>query len=230
MKLLLWDIDGTLLYFGGIAGEAMRQAMTEVYGRPSGDDRRSYAGKTDQQIIIETFPDRDPNQLLAQLPQFAAIYMQVLEARADELYQRGGVLAGAAEALAYMHKQPVVQALLTGNLRPVAELKLRLVGLTGFFDFDAGAYGSDHHRRNELPAIAAARAQERYRHRFHGADLVVIGDTPNDIACGRHAGARTVAVASGPFSSAELQAHAPDALLADLCDPQAVARAILGRQ
>jgi phosphoglycolate phosphatase-like HAD superfamily hydrolase len=228
MKLLLWDIDGTLLYSGGVAGEAMRSAMAQVYGGTATDDRRSYAGKTDQQIILETFPERDPAELLSRLPEFAAQYMAILEAHIAEMRMRGGALAGAAESLAYLQAAGAVQSLLTGNLRPVAELKLRIVGLDSFFDFDAGAYGSDHHRRTELPAIAATRAHQRYNRSFSGRQLVVIGDTPNDIACGRHAGARTVAVATGPFGIDDLRAHNPDALLPDLRDPLAVAAAILG--
>jgi phosphoglycolate phosphatase len=79
-KLVLWDIDGTLLYSGGVAGEAMRAAMTRVYGRPSDNERRSYAGKTDQQIILETFPERSPEELLSRLDEFTAAYLDILSA------------------------------------------------------------------------------------------------------------------------------------------------------
>jgi phosphoglycolate phosphatase-like HAD superfamily hydrolase len=228
MKLVLWDIDGTLLYSGGVAGAAMRTALTRVYGRPSHDDRRSYAGKTDQQIILETFPDRDATELLARLPEFAAQYLALLEAQAQELAARGGALPGAAAALRHLGALPVVQTVLTGNLQPVAALKLRLVGLTEHLQLAIGAFGSDHHQRNALPAIALQRATASLGCPFAASDAVVIGDTPNDVACGRFAGARTVAVATGPFGREELAAHAPDAILDDLTDPAALAAAVFG--
>jgi phosphoglycolate phosphatase len=122
----------------------------------------------------------------------------------------------------------VVQSVLTGNLAPVARLKLELTGLLHHFDLEVGAYGSDHHHRHELVPIAVARAERRYGRRFAGAEVVVVGDTPNDIACARAAGARAVAVATGPFTLADLAAHAPDAALPSLADPDAAVLAILG--
>ena len=142
-KLVLWDIDGTLLYSGGVAGEAMRAAMTRVYGRPSDNERRSYAGKTDQQIILETFPERSPEELLGRLDEFTAAYLDILSAWEDAFRTRGRVLEGAIEILQRLRAGGVVQSLLTGNLAPVARLKLRMMNLVEFFDFESGAYGSD---------------------------------------------------------------------------------------
>jgi len=227
-KLILWDIDGTLLYSGGVAGEAMRAAMTIVYGSPSDNERRAYAGKTDQQIILETFPDRSPAELLSRLDEFTTTYLGMLAAQADAFRSRGHVMAGVVAVLQRLHEAGPVQSLLTGNLAPVARLKLDLMSIAGFFDFEAGAYGSDSPRRTDLAPIAAARAARRYGREFSGADVVVVGDTPHDIACARAAGARAVAVATGPFGMAELAAHSPDAALADLSDTEAVLAAILG--
>lgn len=226
-KLILWDIDGTLLYSGGVASEAMRAAMTRVYGRPSDNERRAYAGKTDQQIILETFPDRPAAELLSQLDVFTATYLDILSEWAEAFRTRGRVLDGVIDVLQHVRARGVVQSLLTGNLAPVARLKLDLMGLAEFFDFDSGAYGSDSPRRIDLAPIAAARAAQRYRRAFANADIVVIGDTPNDIACARAANARAVAVATGPFSVAELRAHAPDAALPSLADTEAALAAIL---
>ena len=92
----------------------------------------------------------------------------------------------------------------------------------------AGAYGDDHHTRAELVPLAAGRAERRYGVRYAGPQIVIVGDTPNDIACGKANGARTVAVATGPFSPDELLAHGPDAVLPDLADTDAASRAILG--
>ncbi|MCE2850551.1 MAG: haloacid dehalogenase-like hydrolase [Chloroflexaceae bacterium] len=205
MRLILWDIDGTLLYSGGVAGEAMRAAMSHVYGRPNSNDRREYAGKTDQQIIRETFPERDPADITALLPTFADAYMQELTARRAEMAARGRVLPGVPAALQYFQHAPDFhQSVLTGNMQAVAELKLTLTDLRDFIDMRTGAYGSDHHQRVELPRYALARAHQYLTPAMSGQDLVIVGDTPNDIACGKAHGARTVAVATGPFSVADL--------------------------
>jgi phosphoglycolate phosphatase-like HAD superfamily hydrolase len=227
-RLILWDVDGTLLYSGGVAGECMRAAMSQVYGAASDNERRGYAGKTDQQIILETFPGEDPDALLARLPEFTAAYLDLLAARRDELLARGRVLPGVRAALAALREAGAHQSVLTGNLAPVARLKLELTGLLESLDLAAGAFGSDHHRRAELVPFACARAEARYGLRFTGKAVIVVGDTPNDIACARAAGARAVAVASGPFSAEDLRAHAPDAVLADLSDTTAAVAAILG--
>jgi phosphoglycolate phosphatase-like HAD superfamily hydrolase len=206
----------------------MRAAMEIVYGRASLAERHSYAGKTDQQIIIETFADRAHADLLPLIEPFTAAYLEQLGARRDELLARGYVLGGVTAALDALAGAPLVQSLLTGNLLPVARLKLELFGIAHYFDFEAGAFGSDHHIRSNLVPIAAARAAQRYGRPFGGRDVIVIGDTPNDIDCGRAAGARTIAVATGPFGVDDLRAHGADVALPDLTDTQAVVEAILG--
>jgi phosphoglycolate phosphatase-like HAD superfamily hydrolase len=228
MKLILWDIDGTLIYSGGVAGESFRAAMERVYGRASTETRHSYAGKTDQQIILETFAERQHDELLGSLEHFTTTYITELDVRRDEFLTRGRVLDGVVAALDRLSAHQVIQSVLTGNLQPVARLKLDMMGLAGYFDLDSGAYGSDHHRRANLVPVAVARAEQRYGRGFAGTDVVVIGDTPNDIDCGRAAGARTVAVASGPFGVAELAAHNPDVVLNSLADTDAAIAAILG--
>ena len=227
-KLVLWDIDGTLMYSGGVAGEAMRAAMLHVYGSFSAEERHQYAGKTDQQIILEAFADRGHDDLLGELELFTATYIEELGRRRAEFLARGRVLAGVAQALERLAAEPVVQSVLTGNLQPIARIKLDMMRLADHLDLDVGAYGSDHHRRASLVPIAAARAERRYGRPFAGPDVIVIGDTPNDIDCGRASGARTVAVATGPFSVDELRAHGADAVLADLSDTGAAIAAILG--
>ena len=227
-KLLLWDIDGTLIYSGGVAGQAMRAAMERIYGRALLADRQIYAGKTDQQIIMETFTERAQDELLLLLEPFTAAYLQELDTRQPDFLAHGRVLDGVVAALERLATTPVIPSLLTGNILQVARLKLDLMGLSSYFNFDVGAFGSDHHIRSNLVPIAAARAEQRYGRPFAGQDVVVIGDTPNDIACGRAAGARTVAVATGPFSVAELQGHGADVVLESLADTEAAVAAILG--
>ncbi|GAB4208858.1 MAG: HAD hydrolase-like protein [Roseiflexaceae bacterium] len=226
-KLILWDIDGTLVYTV-VAGAAMRAAMGRVFGPVHEQERHAYAGKTDQQIILETFAERHRDDLLGDLEHFTAVYLEELEQRRAAILDLGRVLDGVRPALERLAVADVVQSVLTGNLKPVARFKLDLMGLTSCFDLESGAYGSDHAHRVELVPIAAARAALRYGHQFKGQEIVVIGDTPNDIACGKAAGARTVAVASGPFSLDQLRAHQPDAALPSLADTDATLRAILG--
>ena len=227
-KLILWDIDGTLLYSGGVAGEAMRASMERVYGSASSESRLSYAGKTDRQIILETFAERDHDELISSIDHFTTTYVEVLTSRRDAFLARCRVLEGVVPALERLTTADVIQSVLTGNLQPIAKIKLGLMGLTRFLDLDIGAYGSDHHRRTELVPIAAARAAQRYGRAFAGTDVVVIGDTPHDIDCGRATGARTIAVATGPFSTDALRAHGADIVLENLADTDAVIAAILG--
>jgi phosphoglycolate phosphatase len=227
-KLILWDIDGTLLYSGGVAGEAMRAAMGRVYGGVSTEARHSYAGKTDRQIILETFAERSHDDLTSTLDLFTSTYIEELTGRRDDFLARCRVLDGVLPVLEFLATAGVVQSLLTGNLQPIAKIKLDLMGLSRFLDLDTGAYGSDHHRRTELVPIAAARAAQRYGRAFVGTDVVVIGDTPHDIDCGRAGGARTIAVATGPFLADALRAHGADIVFENLADTDAVIAAILG--
>jgi phosphoglycolate phosphatase len=227
-KLILWDIDGTLLYSGGVAGEAMRASMERVYGSASNQARLSYAGKTDRQIILETFAEREHDELISSIDHFTAAYIEELTGRRNDFLARCRVLDGVVVALERLADSDVIQSVLTGNLQPIARIKLELMGLARFLDLDVGAYGSDHHRRTELVPIAAARTAERYGRLFAGADVVVIGDTPHDIDCGRAADARTIAVATGPFSADALRAHGADVVFENLSDTDAVIAAILG--
>lgn len=228
-QLILWDIDGTLIQGGGVAAAAMRRAMERVYGNATTQERLSYAGKTDQQILFETFPERTTETVSAALDTFTAAYLAELNEQQAAFRERAAILPGVVAALERLQAHGgVIQSLLTGNLLPIARFKLDALGLSQFFDFDSGAFGSDHHARTELVPIAAARAATRYGRAFTAGGVVVIGDTPNDIACGRVAAARTIAVATGPFGVDELLSHHPDVAFANLTDTDAVVAAILG--
>jgi phosphoglycolate phosphatase len=198
-----------------------------VFGRVSTEARLSYAGKTDQQIILETFGELGHDALINSIDRFTTIYVEELTARREEFLARCRVLPGVAAALERLADGQVMQSVLTGNLQPIAQIKLDSMRLSHYLDLGVGAYGSDHHRRAMLVPFATARAEQRYGRTFHGADVVVIGDTPNDIDCGRVAGARTIAVATGPFRVEDLRAHTPDAVFADLTDTDAVIAAIM---
>ncbi|WP_298817814.1 HAD family hydrolase [Chloroflexus sp.] len=226
-RLVLWDVDGTLLSTDGIAANAMRAALRRLVGPEVRIERTSYAGKTDWQIVRESLPSLDEETIQSQLREFIALYIAELTAQRDALVARSTVFAGVVEALRALAKV-TYQAPLTGNVAAAARIKLECTGLLSWLDVEAGAYGDDHFDRLALPPIAVARAAQRYQQAFTPAEVVVIGDTPRDIACGRAFGARTVAVATGPFTLSELAAHHPDALLPDLSDTMAVLSAVLG--
>ncbi len=225
-KLLLWDIDGTLIHTGGISGEVMRAAMGQVFGSVVRHERTFYSGKTDWQIIQETFPDLAPTLLVEQLPVFMQTYVAEFQRRQADVVARGGTMPGTLPLLTHLYEY-AIQAPLTGNIAPIARLKLDWLGLGAYMHFEVGAYGNDHYDRPELVAIAAERATRLAGRPFRGRDIVVIGDTPYDIRCGKLNGTRTVAVATGPYSMQDLQAEQPDALLPDLNNLDAALTAIL---
>ncbi|NNJ11771.1 HAD hydrolase-like protein [Chloroflexales bacterium ZM16-3] len=226
-RLILWDVDGTLLTTDGIAAEAMRAAMREVVGPSAPMERTSYAGKTDWLIIRESFPSLGSDGVAERLHEFAAAYLAGLEHQRAALRARSQVFPGVSVLLETL-RATARQAPLTGNIAAAARIKLECTGLLHLLDMEAGAYGDDHYDRAALVPIAAGRAAGRYGRSFAGSQIVIVGDTPNDIACGKANGARTVAVATGPYSADDLAAHRPDVVLADLSDTDAALAAILG--
>jgi phosphoglycolate phosphatase len=148
----------------------------------------------------------------------AAFLDRYLELLAEELPQRQGtLLPGVEELLSRLQARPQnVLALLTGNLRRGAQLKLTHYGIWDFFEL--GAFADDHHDRNQLGPFAQKRARERHAIDFAAGDIDVIGDTPHDIACGKAIGARTIAVTTGSFSRVQLAAHQPDRIVDDFSE------------
>jgi phosphoglycolate phosphatase len=226
--LLLWDIDGTLMRGDGTAIRRFKQALREVYALPEEIKRTDYGGKTDGQIVMETLALHEIDEAIAleHLPRFKTRYHELMQEIAHELHQSLYLLPGVVPVLQQLRSRDTIQTLLTGNMEPVAALKLHALDLDGYFDLAIGAYGSDDHDRDKLVPIARRKAAARYAQPIQQA--VVIGDTPRDIACGRAGNARVVAVATGSYSLEQLQEYAPDALLPDLSDPQAAIAAILG--
>jgi phosphoglycolate phosphatase len=221
VKLVLWDIDGTLLSTGGVAAAAMREAMASVFGDAPVEERVSYAGKTDSQILLDSYRHVRLEELAGHVERVGDAYMALLDARRELLVERSLVLPGVLPALRALRGR-ALQGVLTGNIARVARFKLEALDLVEFIDLAASAFGDDHHQRSELVAVAAGRAERRYGRPFAPPEIVIVGDTPNDIACARAGGARAVAVATGAFSLDELRAHNPDALLPSLETPGAL--------
>ena len=223
MKLVLFDIDGTLLSTEGAARDAFHEALLEVYGTAGPIETHSFAGKTDPQIARELLSAAglpDPS-IDAGMPGLWTGYLSRLE-RALTNGARPRVMPGVVELLERLDamQDRVTVALLTGNIVQGARIKLDAAGLWRHFRF--GAYGSDSERRDELPAIAVARARDVGGHRFAGGDVIVLGDTPSDVSCGRGIGCRAAAVATGPFDGAALHAAGADVVWDTLEDTDVV--------
>jgi phosphoglycolate phosphatase-like HAD superfamily hydrolase len=218
-RLLLWDIDATLITTAGAGDWALRRVVARRYGAE--DDLRDIeiAGRTDAAIVRSILLKYGTATTIENIGCFLDEYIDHL----SELLPRlnGHVLPGVAEILERLHLRPDhVLALLTGNLRRGAQLKLQRYGLWDYFEF--GAFADDHPDRNELGAFARQRAQEKHGHQFDAASIDVIGDTGHDIACGKAFGARTIAVATGSWTRKQLAAHRPDFLFDDLSDVEDV--------
>ena len=183
---------------------------------------------TDLQIVAEALRDEgfDEAAVRARAAELTALYSEELERLPgrEEIYY---ALPGARRALEATDRPPrYLNSLLTGNVEPAARLKLRLVGLDEFFRLP-GAFGEDSHDRRDLPALACERISRHLRISLKPEQLVVIGDTPNDIACAKHHGSRAVAVATGrSYTAEDLLPHEPDALLRDLADTELFLRTL----
>jgi phosphoglycolate phosphatase len=230
-RLVLWDVDHTLLDAGGAGVALLRQAFTELFGCPF-PATPPMAGRTDRAIELEILTRAGLADPAAQLPAFQRLAAG-LAPEFGELVRSGGrVLPGAAEALAAVAaladgSTGPVQSVLTGNLRAIARVKLAALGLDRFLDLQVGAYGDDHEVRADLVPLARASAAAAYRADFGGDATVLIGDTPLDVEAARLTGARSVGVASGGFTAAELAAAGADVVLPSLADTPAVMAAVL---
>ena len=230
-RLVLWDIDGTLVQAGEVGRDIFTEAFHTVVGRaPDQATARALvmAGRTDPEIALEFLTAHEIAEGERHLPAFSEALVTALAAKAAVIRERGRALPVARETLeALSRAEGVVQSLLTGNLRPNALLKLASFGLDGYLDFESGGFGSDHHHRPYLVEVARVKAERRYGTAFPGPATVLVGDTPLDVAAGRASGARVVAVATGLFRADELRATEADAVLEDLRDPTAAVAAIL---
>ncbi len=214
-RLLLWDIDGTLITSGGGGDNALRCAVKERFGVDEDLRDIEMAGRTDRHIAMSILRKHGAEPTPDAISSFLDVYLRWLEELLPQL--NGRVLPGVQQILDWLDPKPNrILALLTGNLRRGAELKLTRYGLWQYFPF--GAFADDHHDRNELGAFARQRAREEHGHEFEATAIDVIGDTGHDIACGKILGARTIAVATGSWTREQLAQHEPDFLFDDFSD------------
>jgi phosphoglycolate phosphatase len=226
-RLVLWDVDGTLVDSARLGRDAFLEAFETVTGAPP-RDMVPFAGRTDLEIAHDMLESSGVEAGDELLDRFEEALVESMAARYAAMHERGRALPGADAVLRRLQAEPgVVQSLLTGNVERNALVKLSAFGLARYLDFGSGAYGSDHRVRGELVAIARGRAEERHGLRLEPRDVVLVGDTPLDVAAAREGGARAVGVATGPYDEAELAHSGADAVLPDLSDPDAVVRTVL---
>jgi phosphoglycolate phosphatase-like HAD superfamily hydrolase len=227
MRILLWDIDGTLIRSAKVDGYKVYTipVLEEIFGTAGRLADMQVSGMTDLQIVFEALSETDisKDEILAR----AEVLVSHLTDEARRVTGNGEkffkVLPGVRETLEALAAHPRYEsALVTGNIKPMAQLKMELVGLDHFFTMP-GAFGDESHNRRDLPARAAERIRKHLQMDLAPEQFIVIGDTPNDIDCARHFGARAVAVGTGRmFSRAEILECKPDALLPDLADTDLV--------
>jgi phosphoglycolate phosphatase-like HAD superfamily hydrolase len=226
--LVLFDIDGTILWTDGAGRRAIHTALMEIFGG-IGPASYWFDGKTDRQIVrdLMRLEGHGDAHIDANMDALLDRYVVYLERELSDPGHPLKLFDGVERLLdALEARDDVVLGLLTGNLEAGARAKLRAVGIDPA-RFRANAFGSDHEHRPELPAIARRRASELLGADVPGSSVVVIGDTPADVECGKAIGARTIAVATGSYGVEELEASEPWAVLERLPEPPAF-RTLLG--
>src|SRR5438874_1992154 len=213
-RLLLFDIDGTLIHSGGAGVHALKLTLAERFKIADTLHYIEIACITDSGIVASILQKHKIPATNENITAFLDSYVHFLSRELPR--RKGNLLPGVLELLQKLKsRKHLVLALLTGNVSRGAQLKLEHYGVWHFFEF--GAFADDHHDRNELGPFARSRAKERHGREF-SADIDVIGDTPRDIACGKALGARTIAVATGTWRREQLAEHQPDFLIDDLSD------------
>ena len=228
-RRILFDSAGTLLSARSAPRRAFERALIEVYGTAGPIATHSFSGKTDPQIARELLHGAglDDTAIDRGMPRLWSLYLTGLHMELSKPDHRTHVYPGVRALLARLEamKTDVVLALLTGNIEPGAAMKLQSAAITTPFRF--GAYGSDCEQRSGLPPVAVERALAATGKRFEGTDIVVIGDTPHDVTCGRALGVRAIAVATGRHDRNELAEAGAAEVFDDLSDAERVLQAIM---
>ena len=226
--LVLWDVDYTLLSAGGLGNRLYRAVFKDMFGRDL-TAIAPKAGRTDRAILLDTLALAGLAEPRAHVDDFLAALARLVAAVDGSANAEVRALPGAAVAIAALAAAGFRQSVLTGNIRPLAAVKLAAAGLGEHLDLDVGAYGDVHEVRAELVPVARQAARAAYGTDFGGRTTVLVGDTPLDVAAALATGARAVGVATGSFSAADLGAAGAHAVLPDLTDASRVLAAVTGR-
>jgi len=207
IRLVLFDIDGTLIRSGGAGVKSFERAFATQFNLPQATKGIQFAGRTDPSLVRECFTRAGIESSAENFQRFYEAYLHWLERLLPQL---GGEtcpgVVNLIESILQLPSPPQI-GLLTGNIRPGAQLKLSHYGLWDYFPF--GAFGDDNENRNELARVAQQRGSERCGRPLSGDEILVIGDTPLDIACAEAIGAKILAVATGGHSLCELEVRRP---------------------
>lgn len=227
MKLVLFDIDGTLLISNGVGRQAIEKALSELVGQTLSTEAVSFSGKTDPQIMREVLTSNGVEATDALVEEALRVY--VATAASVTGPNTVETLPGVAPLLDRLAANPNVRlGLVTGNVEVMAFRKLEAANLDAYFSF--GAFGSDHADRNRLPPLALSRAAQHTGVAFEAARTVIVGDTARDVECARYVGAAVVGVCTGHSSRDDLAPHAPDWLFDDLRNTDDVVDALLAER
>jgi phosphoglycolate phosphatase-like HAD superfamily hydrolase len=229
-RLVLWNIDLTLVDVGRVTRAAYIEAFQQVTGRPL-VRLPQLPGSTESEIFFEAVELNAARAggpaAEALLAEFLPVLAAAFAARRDQLARHGRLLPGARQAVAAVGQLPgVLQTVLTGAIAANAIEKLRAFGLEGFFDTEIGGYGSDVYPKGAMLLNARGRAAEKYATRFGEDATVYVADSPRDVEAAGIGGARCVAVATGRSSEGELRDAGADLILPDLAETAAVVRAV----
>ena len=230
-RILLWDIDGTLIRATkpGSFKDYTIPMLEEVFGTAGRLPEMKVSGMTDLQIVGEALKHEGitHEHIRERVHELRESYMKAMHKFTGNGEPVFEVLSGVREVLQAVTDHPRYQsALLTGNIEPAAWLKMELMGLADFFPLP-GAFGDESHDRRDLPALAFERICKHLQHELEPRQFIVIGDTPNDIECAKHFGARSLAIGTGRFYSTEaILDCSPDAFLQDLSDVKIVMKTL----
>ncbi|HET6670761.1 MAG TPA: HAD hydrolase-like protein [Pyrinomonadaceae bacterium] len=230
-RVLLWDIDGTLLRSArtGAFKDYTIPMLEQVFGTSGRLAEMQVSGMTDLQLILEALRDEGftHEDVRARIDHLRERYMEEMKRATGNGEEFFELLPGVRETLQAIAAEPRYRsALLTGNIQPAAYLKMDLMGLTEFFDLP-GAFGDESHNRSDLPELAAGRIRQHLGVELEPYQFIVIGDTPNDIACAKHFGARSLAVGTGRlYGTKDLLECDPDAFIPDLADSELVLKVL----
>lgn len=220
VRLILFDVDGTLIHTQGAGVKAFGKTFESEFKVADATRGVDFAGRTDPSIVRDVFKRHHIDASPANFQRFFDCYVFWLDYLLCTTH--GEICPGVwnfIHALAAL-PQPPMAGLLTGNIRLGAEIKLRHFQIWEYFRF--GAFGDEHEDRNELAVIARQRGSETLGIPLRGDEIIVIGDTPNDVRCGQRIQAKTLAVATGPFKVPELEACHATWSVPNLCglDPR----------
>ena len=214
VRLVLFDIDGTLVHTGGAGVKAFGKVFATAFGAQHGIERMKFAGRTDVSLVREFFKLHSIPATSENFELFFDRYVHWL----DHIlaHSQSAECPGVRKLITDLEAlpEPPLLGLLTGNIRLGAEIKLRHFGM--WDHFETGGFADDHEDRDKIAGVARLRGSRVLGHELRGEEIVVIGDTPLDIRCGRAIGARVLAVATGGATFRELEEHQPDWVVRNL--------------